>query len=143
PIDEAPVPIPAAAEDQPNASPTAASPPPAATSPPAAAPAAGPRPAPPAAAAPAAPSLEKAEGAAGGSNGNGAVYASPSVRRIARELGIDLHNLVGTGRKGRLTPDDVRIASAAGGGRAAVAGGVPTNGSLAGLGLAPWPVVDF
>jgi pyruvate dehydrogenase E2 component (dihydrolipoamide acetyltransferase) len=74
------------------------------------------------------------------------VYASPSVRRIARELGIDLHNVVGTGRKGRLTPDDVRTASAGGGGAAsgrAVTGGVPTNGSLAGLGLAPWPVVDF
>jgi pyruvate dehydrogenase E2 component (dihydrolipoamide acetyltransferase) len=89
---------------------------------------------------PAASALGKAESAGSGTNGRGdsAVYASPSVRRIARELGVDLHRVVGSGRKGRLTPDDVRSA-AAGGGPAAV----PTNGSLAGLGLAPWPVVDF
>jgi pyruvate dehydrogenase E2 component (dihydrolipoamide acetyltransferase) len=38
---------------------------------------------------------------------NGAVYASPSVRRIARERGIDLHEVHGSGRKGRITRDDV------------------------------------
>jgi pyruvate dehydrogenase E2 component (dihydrolipoamide acetyltransferase) len=78
----------------------------------------------------------------GGSNGHAEspVYASPSVRRIARELGVDLHGLAGSGRKGRLTPEDVRSANA--GGKRAT-GGVPTNGSLAGLDLAPWPVVDF
>jgi pyruvate dehydrogenase E2 component (dihydrolipoamide acetyltransferase) len=92
--------------------------------------------APPAAAAP-----SEAKGVGGGSNGHGSpVYASPSVRRLARELGVDLHGVSGTGRKGRLTVDDVRSANA--GGQQA-AGGVPTNGSLAGLGLAPWPVVDF
>ena len=74
-------------------------------------------------------------------NGDSPVYASPSVRRIARELGVDLHSVAGSGRKGRLTPEDVR--SAASGGPAAATGAVPTNGSLAGLGLAPWPVVDF
>jgi pyruvate dehydrogenase E2 component (dihydrolipoamide acetyltransferase) len=68
------------------------------------------------------------------------VYASPSVRRIARELGVDLHGVSGTGRKGRLTPEDVRTASSGGG---AAGSGAPVNGSLAGLGLAPWPVVDF
>ena len=76
-------------------------------------------------------------------NGDSVVYASPSVRRIARELGVDLHDVAGSGRKGRLTPDDVRSAAAGGGSSGAAAGGVPTNGSLAGLGLAPWPVVDF
>jgi pyruvate dehydrogenase E2 component (dihydrolipoamide acetyltransferase) len=101
-----------------------------------------PPPAPPAAVAPQAPSLEKAEGVSGGSNGNGAVYASPSVRRLARELGVDLHGVAGSGRKGRLIPDDVRNAASGGRGPAST-GGVPTNGSLAGLGLAPWPVVDF
>ena len=83
-----------------------------------------------------------AEAGAGTSvNGDSPVYASPSVRRIARELGVDLHAVAGTGRKGRLTPEDVR--SAASGGGAGTGTGVPTNGSLAGLGLAPWPVVDF
>ena len=73
-------------------------------------------------------------------NGDAPVYASPSVRRIARELGVDLHIVEGTGRKGRLTPR----------GRAhrlfigrSTGGGVPANGSAAGLDLAPWPMVDF
>ena len=83
----------------------------------------------------------KAQGV-GGSNGNGAafgaVYASPGVRRIARELGIDLHGVAGTGRKGRLTVEDVRSANAGG---QRTTGAVPTNGS--GLELAPWPAVDF
>jgi pyruvate dehydrogenase E2 component (dihydrolipoamide acetyltransferase) len=81
-------------------------------------------------------------GSDGGSNGNGSgtVYASPSVRRIARELGVDLHGVPGSGRKGRLTPEDVKTASA---GRSSAGGRVPTNGGAAGLELAPWPVVDF
>jgi pyruvate dehydrogenase E2 component (dihydrolipoyllysine-residue acetyltransferase) len=95
--------------------------------------------APPAAAAP-----SEARDADDGShrNGDSPVYASPSVRRIARELGVDLHGITGSGRKGRLTPEDVRSASA--GGPLATStstGGVPANGALAGL--APWPVVDF
>jgi pyruvate dehydrogenase E2 component (dihydrolipoamide acetyltransferase) len=91
--------------------------------------------------APAAAAPSKAEGGGGGSgaNGSSAVYASPSVRKIARELGVDLHGVAGTGRKGRLTPEDVRTASSGSDSGAAV----PTNGSLAGLALAPWPVVDF
>ncbi len=79
---------------------------------------------------------------AAGANGH-SVYASPSVRRIARELGIDLHRVAGTGRKGRLTVDDVRSANAGGLGSAPTppTSGVPTNGSS--LELAPWPQVDF
>ncbi len=37
----------------------------------------------------------------------GNVHASPSVRRVARELGVDLTKLKGTGEKGRVTKDDV------------------------------------
>jgi pyruvate dehydrogenase E2 component (dihydrolipoamide acetyltransferase) len=124
PIEEAPVPTPPAAPEQPAPSPAAASP--QASVPP---PAVG-----------AAPS--EAEGAGGGSGANGSstVYASPSVRRIARELGVDLHGVTGSGRKGRLMPEDVRSANAGG---QRTTGAVPTNGSMAGLGLAPWPVVDF
>jgi pyruvate dehydrogenase E2 component (dihydrolipoamide acetyltransferase) len=87
----------------------------------------------------AAPAEARGAGAGSGTNGSAAVYASPSVRKIARELGVDLHGVAGTGRKGRLTPEDVRTASSGSDSGA----GVPTNGSLAGLGLAPWPVVDF
>lgn len=39
------------------------------------------------------------------------VYASPSVRRLAREKGIDLTTVTGTGRKGRITPEDLEGAS--------------------------------
>jgi pyruvate dehydrogenase E2 component (dihydrolipoamide acetyltransferase) len=71
------------------------------------------------------------------SNG-GPVYASPSVRRLARERGVDLHGVAGSGRKGRITKQDVE---SAGDGRApAPAGGGAT---VPGLDLAPWPSVDF
>ena len=48
----------------------------------------------------------------------GSAHASPSVRRIARELGIDLTAISGTGEKGRVTKDDVKhhIARSEGGG---------------------------
>jgi pyruvate dehydrogenase E2 component (dihydrolipoamide acetyltransferase) len=48
----------------------------------------------------------------------GDVYASPSVRRLARELDIDLRTLKGTGEKGRITKDDVKraLGGSAGGG---------------------------
>jgi pyruvate dehydrogenase E2 component (dihydrolipoamide acetyltransferase) len=87
------------------------------------------------------PPVAQAEPVASGANGASTVYASPSVRKTARELGVDLHGVAGTGRKGRLTPEDVRTAST--GAAGAAGGGVPTNGSMAGLDLAPWPVVDF
>jgi len=99
--------------------------------------------------APAAPAAgaadEKAESGRGvesvvGQTNGHAVYASPSIRKLARELGIDLHGVSGSGRKGRVTADDVR---SAGSGARAGGAGVPTNGSAAGLNLAPWPVVDF
>jgi pyruvate dehydrogenase E2 component (dihydrolipoamide acetyltransferase) len=65
-------------------------------------------------------------------------YASPAVRRLARELGVDLSAIEGTGRRGRITKEDVR----------AIADGAPqpaarAAGPVAGLEMAPWPVVDF
>ena len=41
--------------------------------------------------------------------------SSPSVRRVAKELGVDLNTVDGTGRRGRITEDDVRAAAAGGG----------------------------
>ncbi|WP_293644497.1 dihydrolipoyllysine-residue acetyltransferase [Thiolapillus sp.] len=65
-------------------------------------------------------------------------HASPAVRRFARELGVDLARVSGTGPKGRITKDDVQsfIKRALSGGGAAAAGG----GSLA---LPSMPAVDF
>ncbi|MCC7252682.1 2-oxo acid dehydrogenase subunit E2 [Hyphomicrobium sp.] len=52
----------------------------------------------------------------------GQVHASPSVRRLARELDIDLTRITGTGEKGRITKDDVKRAI---GGGSAGGGGIP------------------
>lgn len=53
----------------------------------------------------------------------GSIYASPSVRRLARELDIDPTKLKGTGDKGRVTKDDVKRALGASG--AAQGAGIP------------------
>jgi pyruvate dehydrogenase E2 component (dihydrolipoamide acetyltransferase) len=91
--------------------------------------------APPPAAAAAAPASE--------GNGGGPVYASPAVRRIARELGIDLHRVTGSGRKGRITKEDVQtFAEGGAAGAAAPSAGPAAVGGL-GLDLPPWPQVDF
>ena len=52
----------------------------------------------------------------------GGVHASPSVRRLARELDVDLTRLKGSGEKGRITKDDVKRALGAGAGGGA---GIP------------------
>jgi pyruvate dehydrogenase E2 component (dihydrolipoamide acetyltransferase) len=70
-----------------------------------------------------------------------AVYASPSVRRLARARGVDLRQVEGTGRKGRITKEDVERAAAGGGDENEVT--VPSFSGDEGLGLAPWPKVDF
>lgn len=81
-------------------------------------------------------------------SGNGAgadpVYASPSVRRLARELGVELSAVSGSGRKGRIVPEDVQ-AFADGGGAAAAAAkpaGAPSGGGTF-VETLPWPSVDF
>jgi pyruvate dehydrogenase E2 component (dihydrolipoamide acetyltransferase) len=61
-------------------------------------------------------------------------YASPLARRLARELGVDLASVQGSGRNARISRDDV-VAAAKG----AIAGG--GGGGLPGL--APWPQVDY
>lgn len=66
-------------------------------------------------------------------------HASPSVRRFARELGVPLGEVQGTGRKGRITREDVQSfvkGALSGGGSASAA---PTGGS----GIPPIPAVDF
>src|SRR4051795_6331868 len=64
-------------------------------------------------------------------SGNGGVYASPSIRRLARELKVDLAGLQGSGRKGRITKEDVQ--AAAGAGPSAVREPAPADGSVGGL----------
>jgi len=73
-----------------------------------------------------------------------AAYASPGTRRLARELGVDLGRVQGSGRKGRVTKDDVRAfreQGPAGGPASEAAAAASADGAA--LGLAPWPKVDF
>jgi pyruvate dehydrogenase E2 component (dihydrolipoamide acetyltransferase) len=89
------------------------------------------------AAAASAPVAEAVTGAAPGS----LPHASPSVRKFARELGVDLRQLQGSGPKGRIQQSDVQAhvkAVIAQGGTATAALGA--GGSL---NLLPWPKVDF
>ena len=68
--------------------------------------------------------------------GDGPVYAGPGARRLARELEVDLGAVKGTGRKGRITKEDVKSAKQRPQ-EAEAAGGIP------GLEIAPWPSIDF
>ncbi len=72
-------------------------------------------------------------------------HASPSVRKFARELGVDLHLVPGTGPKQRITHDDVRNFVKRALSEQAVSGSVTQAGGDTGaaLGLLPWPKVDF
>ena len=73
-----------------------------------------------------------------------APHASPSVRKFARELGVNLATVQGTGPKGRITPDDVRnFVKAAVAGVGSASAGASKGGSGVGLDLLPWPKVDF
>ncbi|HRK37243.1 MAG TPA: dihydrolipoyllysine-residue acetyltransferase [Burkholderiaceae bacterium] len=88
----------------------------------------------------------------------GLPHASPSVRKFARELGVPLAEVKGTGLKGRITPEDVQaftrgvmsgsiqttaIASAVAAAVAKAPGTAGAGGGGAELGLIPWPKVDF
>ena len=84
-----------------------------------------------------------------GGNTLGLPHASPSVRKFARELGVPLNEVKGTGLKGRITEADVQGFT-----RSVMSGAVQTlaiaaqakasgGNDGAGLGLIPWPKVDF
>jgi len=68
----------------------------------------------------------------------GPVHASPAIRRFARELGVDLGRVRGSGPNGRITRDDVQSFV-----KGALAAPPSTGGGGLGLNLPPWPTVDF
>ena len=117
-----------------------AKPAPAAAAVPAAVPAPAAAPAPVAAAVGPAPAVSAAPAPAGLALG-AATHASPSVRRFARELGVDLTKVAATGPKQRIVKEDV-AAFVKG---ALQAAPVTTSGASlgGGLDLLPWPKVDF
>lgn len=71
-------------------------------------------------------------------------HASPSVRKFARELGVDLAKVHGSGDKGRITADDVRgfVKQVMAGGAAPVTA-AGTAAQVGGLDVLAWPKVDF
>ena len=70
-----------------------------------------------------------------------APYASPAIRAFARELGVDIQQVKGSGRGGRIQRDDVSAYVK----HALASGARPVGGAatLGGLNLLPWPKVDF
>ncbi|HIC1795531.1 TPA: pyruvate dehydrogenase complex dihydrolipoyllysine-residue acetyltransferase [Escherichia coli] len=90
--------------------------------------------------APAAAPAAKADGKSEFAENDAYVHATPLIRRLAREFGVNLAKVKGTGRKGRILREDVQAyvkeaikrAEAA---PAATGGGIP--------GMLPWPKVDF
>jgi pyruvate dehydrogenase E2 component (dihydrolipoamide acetyltransferase) len=79
-------------------------------------------------------------------------HASPSVRKFARELGVPLAEVKGSGQKGRITEQDIQQFT-----KSVMAGAIQTiaaqatntsakggsSGDLGGMTLLPWPKVDF
>ncbi|MCI1032694.1 pyruvate dehydrogenase complex dihydrolipoyllysine-residue acetyltransferase [Raoultella terrigena] len=111
---------------------------------PAAAPAAAapaPAAAAPAPAAKAATPAAKAEGKSEFAENDAYVHATPLIRRLAREFGVNLAKVKGSGRKGRILREDVQayvkdaVKRAESAPAAATGGGIP--------GMLPWPKVDF
>jgi len=138
----------AAAAPAPAAAPASAPAAPAAAPAPASAPAPTPASIPaPVAASLAAPAAAQAAHAPTQNPATGLPHASPSIRKLARQLGVPLAEVKGTGTKGRITEDDVQAFT-----RAVMAGDTrtqaqvakaPAGGDGAALGLIPWPKVDF
>ncbi|EJQ0713353.1 pyruvate dehydrogenase complex dihydrolipoyllysine-residue acetyltransferase [Salmonella enterica] len=89
---------------------------------------------------PAAPAA-KAESKSEFAENDAYVHATPLIRRLAREFGVNLAKVKGTGRKGRILREDVQayvkeaIKRAESAPAAAAGGGIP--------GMLPWPKVDF
>ena len=93
------------------------------------------------AAKPAAAPAAKAEGKSEFAENDAYVHATPLIRRLAREFGVNLAKVKGTGRKGRILREDVQayvkeaVKRAESAPAAAAGGGIP--------GMLPWPKVDF
>ena len=93
---------------------------------------------------PAAAAASPAPSAADGAEHHAPAHASPGVRRFARELGVDVGRVSGSGPKGRILKEDVQNFV-----KSALAGGAPAQAragagaGLADLGLPAWPKVDF
>ncbi len=90
--------------------------------------------------APAAPAAPKADAKSDFAENDAYVHATPVIRRLAREFGVNLAKVKGTGRKGRILKEDV-LSYVKDAVKRAEAAPADSGGSLPGL--LPWPKVDF
>ena len=100
----------------------------------------------PAAPAAAAAPAQAATAAPAATAAAGKAHASPSIRKYARELGVDLARVAGSGQKGRVTQEDVQnfVKGIMAGSTAVAALAAPAKtGSGVGLDVLPWPSLDF
>jgi pyruvate dehydrogenase E2 component (dihydrolipoamide acetyltransferase) len=70
-------------------------------------------------------------------------YASPGVRKMARDLGVDLGSVKGSGNKGRIGQGRRRSGGRRAEVRPAKSALPPAGGGVGGIDLLPWPKVDF
>jgi pyruvate dehydrogenase E2 component (dihydrolipoamide acetyltransferase) len=89
--------------------------------------------------------LAQAPAIPAGEGSRSSSHASPSVRKFARELGVDVSRVKGSGPKGRITQQDVTsfVKGVMSGQGAAPAAAAAAGGGGGELGLLPWPKIDF
>ncbi|ADO49854.1 pyruvate dehydrogenase complex dihydrolipoyllysine-residue acetyltransferase [[Enterobacter] lignolyticus] len=83
----------------------------------------------------------KAEGKSEFAENDAYIHATPLIRRLAREFGVNLAKVKGTGRKGRILREDVQAYVKDAVKRAEAAPAAATGGGIPGM--LPWPKVDF
>ena len=88
-----------------------------------------------------APAAPKADAKNDFAENDAYVHATPVIRRIAREFGVNLAKVKGTGRKGRILKEDVQSYVKDAVKRAETAPAAATGGGMPGM--LPWPKVDF
>src|SRR5471032_827725 len=89
----------------------------------------------------AAPAAAPAAGKGDFAENDAYVHATPVIRRLAREFGVNLAKVKGTGRKGRILREDVQTYVKDAVKRAETAPAAATGGGIPGM--LPWPKVDF
>ncbi|GLR83397.1 dihydrolipoyllysine-residue acetyltransferase [Bradyrhizobium iriomotense] len=70
-------------------------------------------------------------------------YAGPAVRKLARELGVDLGKVNGSGNHGRILREDLEAFAKGGAAPAKPQAAAASGGGVGGIDLLPWPKVDF
>ncbi|MCP3379909.1 dihydrolipoyllysine-residue acetyltransferase [Bradyrhizobium sp. CCGUVB4N] len=70
-------------------------------------------------------------------------YAGPAVRKLARELNVDLGKVKGSGNHGRIQREDVEAFAKGGASSAKPQAAASAGGGVGGIDLLPWPKIDF